>query len=201
MTIIHCIHVLQNISYTLFFQPRCSAVPQFALKKMQLFLKFGAATTTLNVEPNTDIRTLKSMIQARERNDAAICDSNGLLKGLLMTSSLIVCVQDKEGIPAQDQVLICNAKVLEEYCVSLHSAGVTQHSTVHLSCRLRGGKPVKVKMMTAHLPCGPEVTIDIDANASKDEIKQKLAPVTGVPAEHQKVMLSGINQIVMGDKR
>jgi ribosomal protein L23 len=56
-------------------------------------------------------------------------------------------------------------------------------------------------MMTPHLPCGPEVTIDIESNATKDEIKQKLAAATGVPVEHQKVMLSGINQIVMGDKR
>jgi len=33
------------------------------------------------------------------------------------------------------------------------------------------------------------------------QIRAKLEAVTGVPAEHQKVMLSGINQIVMGDKR
>ena len=45
------------------------------------------------------------------------------------------------------------------------------------------------------------MTIDLDAGAGKDEIRAKLASATGVPAEHQKVMLSGINQIVMGDKR
>lgn len=33
------------------------------------------------------------------------------------------------------------------------------------------------------------------------EIKQKLEAATGVPAQHQKIMLSGISQIVMGDKR
>ena len=103
-------------------------------------------------------------------------------------------------MPVEDQVLVCSSKVLRDG-TSLESAGLTQHSTVHLSCRLRGGKPVKVKMLTPHLPCGPEVTIDIEPNATKDEIKQKLAVVTGVPAEHQKVMLSAINQIVMGDKR
>jgi hypothetical protein len=60
---------------------------------------------------------------------------------------------------------------------------------------------LQVKLLTNHLPCGTEVTIDIEASASKDEIKSKLEVVTGVPVEHQKVMLSGINQIVMGDKR
>jgi len=83
----------------------------------------------------------------------------------------------------------------------LQAAGIENHSTIHISCRLRGGKPVKVKMMTPHLPCGSEVTIDIEPNATKDEIKEKLVTVTGVPVEHQKVMMSGINQIVMGDKR
>ena len=58
-----------------------------------------------------------------------------------------------------------------------------------------------MKIITPHLSCGPEVTIDIEASSSKDEIKQKLVEATGVPFEHQKVMLSGINQIVMGDKR
>lgn len=60
---------------------------------------------------------------------------------------------------------------------------------------------LQVKIITPHLSCGPEVTIDIEASSSKDEIKQKLVEATGVPFEHQKVMLSGINQIVMGDKR
>jgi len=55
--------------------------------------------------------------------------------------------------------------------------------------------------MTNHLPCGQEVTIDLEPSAGKAEIKRKLEAATGVPAEHQKVMLSGINQIVMGDKR
>lgn len=45
------------------------------------------------------------------------------------------------------------------------------------------------------------MTIDIEPSANKDEIKSKLATVTGVPFEYQKVMLSGINQIVMSDKR
>jgi ribosomal protein L23 len=60
---------------------------------------------------------------------------------------------------------------------------------------------VKVKIITNHLPCGQEVTIDIEVNASKDEIKEKLEAVTGVPVASQKLMLSGVNQIVMGDRR
>lgn len=108
--------------------------------------------------------------------------------------------QNVTGVPADDQILVYSGKMLHD-AQTLRQAGVLSHSTLHVSARLRGGKPVKVKMMTNHLPCGPEVTIDIEPEASKDEIKQKLAVATGVPVEHQKVMLSGINQIVMGDKR
>ena len=60
---------------------------------------------------------------------------------------------------------------------------------------------LQVKILTNHLPCGQEVTVDLEPSASKDEIKAKLEAATGVPQEHQKLLLSGINQIVMGDKR
>ena len=104
-------------------------------------------------------------------------------------------------MPVNDQVLMCGAKALQGEETLLTDLGVERGATVHLSCRLRGGKPVKVKMMTNHLPCGSEVTIDLEPNATKNEIKRKLEVATGVPVEHQKVMLSGINQITMGDKR
>ena len=61
--------------------------------------------------------------------------------------------------------------------------------------------PRQVKILTNHLPCGQEVSIDLEPAASKAEIKAKLQEATGVPAAHQKLLLSGINQIVMGDKR
>lgn len=105
-----------------------------------------------------------------------------------------------EGIPSSYQILLYSGKQLDNYS-TLTTSGIQRDATLHLTSRLLGGKPVKVKMLTSHLPCGSEVTIDIESNATKEEIKQKLAPVTGVPIEHIKVMMSGINQIVMGDKR
>ena len=98
------------------------------------------------------------------------------------------------------QVLTHGGRLLPDGC-SMQEVGLSHGAGLQLSARLLGGKPVKVKMMTNHLPCGSEVTIDIEPSASKNEIKYKLAEATGVPIEHQKVMLSGINEIVMGDKR
>lgn len=107
------------------------------------------------------------------------------------------------GIPMDQQVLTMGSRMIHGYnSIKLGQiSGFSDHCSVTVSGRLLGGKPVKVKMMTNHLPCGSQVTIDIEEDASKDEIKMKLAEATGVPVEHQKVMLSGINQIVMGDKR
>jgi hypothetical protein len=109
-------------------------------------------------------------------------------------------MQAQQGVLALYQILVHNGQLLDDG-TALASYGVAAGSTVHQTTRLRGGKPVKVKIVTNHLPCGQEVTIDLDSKATKTEIKRKLESATGVPAAHQKVMLSGINQIVMGDTR
>ena len=119
------------------------------------------------------------------------------------------------GIPCEEQVLVNGSALLQaadgnvslsslislDGALGLGPAGSGPIPKITASRRVRGGKLVTVKMMTDHLPCGSEVQIDIDEQASKDEIKMKLSEKTGVPFEHVKVMLSGINQIVMGDKR
>lgn len=111
--------------------------------------------------------------------------------------------QGAHGLEVDSQLLVLGSKMIhaDDDLELMSIDGIHDHSSIHVLSRVRGGKPVKVKMMTNHLPCGSEVTIDIDEGATKDEIKMKLVEKTGVPFEHQKVMLSGINQIVMGDKR
>ena len=46
-----------------------------------------------------------------------------------------------------------------------------------------------------------QVTIDVAEDDPITEIKKKLAKVTGVPPEHQRILLGGISQMCMGDKR
>eukprot|EP00239_Pterosperma_sp_CCMP1384_P003788 CAMPEP_0197857112 /NCGR_PEP_ID=MMETSP1438-20131217/29893_1 /TAXON_ID=1461541 /ORGANISM="Pterosperma sp., Strain CCMP1384" /LENGTH=70 /DNA_ID=CAMNT_0043472821 /DNA_START=393 /DNA_END=605 /DNA_ORIENTATION=+ len=48
---------------------------------------------------------------------------------------------------------------------------------------------------------GGEVEIDVAKDDNQDSIKRKLAKITGIPIEHQKIRLAGINQMFLGDKR
>jgi hypothetical protein len=60
---------------------------------------------------------------------------------------------------------------------------------------------LQVQLLPQGLPCGREVTLDLAADTPLLEVKRQLQLATGVPLQHQHVMLSGINQLVMGDKR
>lgn len=59
-----------------------------------------------------------------------------------------------------------------------------------------------MKILAQPLPaCGPEVSIDLEADTPMWQVKLRLAAATGVPVEAQKVMLEGIGRMVMADKR
>lgn len=61
---------------------------------------------------------------------------------------------------------------------------------------------MQVKLLTAVKANGcPSVTVDIVDNSSKSELKRKLETATGVPFKHQKILLAGIDQLCMADKR
>ncbi|KAK9816396.1 hypothetical protein WJX74_006607 [Apatococcus lobatus] len=126
-------------------------------------------------------------------------------------SGKTICAQVQPETKVED--ILCVARIRNEEAFAVNQGrALDMHATVHacrlrpnaticIQGRLRGGKPVKVHVLTSSPNNKSEVTIDIEETASKAEVKQKLVSATGIPVEHQKVVLSGIGQLAVADKR